>query len=67
MIHTVYLDDKYVNIRELLQEIRCQREGVHFESVAVANRPAQAYTTSEEFRRRAVVKINTFCDEHGIL
>ena len=67
MIHTVYLDDKYVNIRELLQEIRCQRQGVRFESAAVANRPVQEYTTSEEFRRRAIVKINTFCDEHGIL
>jgi len=27
----------------------------------------EGYTTSEEFRRCAAVKVNTFCEEHGIL
>jgi hypothetical protein len=27
----------------------------------------EEYMTSEEFRKRAAVKVSTFCDQHGIL
>ena len=27
----------------------------------------EGYMTSEEFRRRATIKVNQFCDRHGIL
>jgi hypothetical protein len=27
----------------------------------------EGYMTSEEFRKQAIVKVNTFCTEHGIL
>ena len=27
----------------------------------------EGYMTSEEFRKQAVIKVNTFCDKHGIL
>ncbi|MCL2649579.1 MAG: hypothetical protein FWD60_00970 [Candidatus Azobacteroides sp.] len=27
----------------------------------------EGYMTSEEFRRRATIKVNQFCDKHGIL
>ena len=32
------------------------------------NNPApEGYITSKEFRKRATIKVNTFCEEHGIL
>ena len=27
----------------------------------------EGYMTSEEFHRRAIIKVNQFCDKHGIL
>ena len=33
----------------------------------VNNFVPEGYMTSEEFRKRAMAKVNTFCDEHGIL
>ena len=29
--------------------------------------PPEGYMTSEEFRKRAAMKVNTFCDKYGIL
>ena len=34
---------------------------------SVNNFAPEGYMTSEEFRKRAVFKANTFCDKHGIL
>jgi hypothetical protein len=68
MIHTVHLDDNYVNIKDLLQTIRCQEQGVRFEKPFSNHLPApEGYMTSDEFRKRATTKVNLFCDKHGIL
>jgi hypothetical protein len=67
MIHTVYLDDKYVNIKGLLQEIQHQKEGVRFGFPLSSNIVHEEYVTSKEFRTRAMAKVNTFCKENGIL
>jgi hypothetical protein len=67
MIHTVHFDDNYLDVRKLLDEIRCFKQGVHFESNAIENIVPHGYMTGGEFRKRAIVKVNTFCDEHGIL
>ena len=68
MIHTVHLNDKYMGIKELLEVIRCQKQGVRFENHSIVdNVVPEGYMTSEEFRKRAIVKVNTFCDKHGIL
>jgi hypothetical protein len=68
MIHTVFLDDKYINIRNLLQEIRRQEQGVHFEQSIVADRLAQGdYMTSKEFWEEADKRIIKVCEQYGIL
>jgi hypothetical protein len=68
MIHTVHLDDNYANIKNLLQMIRNQEQGVRFESSYNNYHVApEGYMTSDEFRKRATSKVNTFCDKHGIL
>jgi hypothetical protein len=63
MVHTVHLDDQYVNVKKLLQEIQNQKQGVRFEN---SEKP-EGYMTSEEFKKRVSIKVNTFCDRHGIL
>ena len=68
MIHTVHLDDTYSNIKSLLQEIRSQKQGVRFEYHFVSdNIKQEEYMTSEEFRKRAIDKVDKFCKEYGIL
>jgi hypothetical protein len=68
MIHTVHLDDAYSNIKGLLQEIRSQKQGVRFEYHLVSEDTKQEeYMTSEEFRKRAIVKVDKFCKDYGIL
>jgi hypothetical protein len=68
MIHTVHLDDKYVNIKDLLQEIRRQEQGVRFEqSVAVDKIVQKEYMTSTEFWKEADKRIIKICEQHGIL
>jgi len=67
MIHTVHLDDEYINVKKLLKEIHSQKQGVHFEHPTSANTIHEGYITSEEFRKRAMIKVNSFCDKHGIL
>jgi len=66
MIHTVHLDDKYSNVKRLLKEIHLQKDGVRFENPASNNVVPEGYMTNEEFRKRAMIKVNTFCDKHGI-
>jgi hypothetical protein len=39
----------------------------HKDSSFVDNTAPEGYMTGEDFRKRAIVKVNTFCDEHGIL
>ena len=64
MIHTVHLDDRYSNIKSLLREIRSQEQGVRFEYHFVSDNVNQEeYMTSEEFRKRAIVKVDKFCKE----
>ena len=67
MIHTVHLDDKYVNIQELLQEIRQQNQGVRFDSFVPENVTRKEYMTSKEFWEEADKRIIKICECHGIL
>jgi len=67
MIHTVYLDDEYVNVKKILKEIHLQKEGVRFYNTTSNNNAPKGYMTSEEFRKQAIIKVNTFCKENGIL
>ena len=67
MIHTVYLDDEYINVKKLLKEIHSQKQGVSFEKSTSNNIVPEGYMTVEEFRKRATIKVKTFCDNHGIL
>lgn len=56
MTHTVDLDDHYVDVRKPR----------HYKSVRESVAP-EGYMTSEEFKKRAVAKVNAFCDKYGIL
>ena len=56
MIHTVDLDDHCVAVRKPR----------HYKSVR-ENVAPEGYMTSTEFKKRAVSKVNTFCDKYGIL
>jgi hypothetical protein len=68
MIHTVHLDDKYVNIRSLLQVINRQEYGVRFEHPFVANKVEQdEYMTGEEFWKEADSRILKICKQYGVL
>ena len=62
MIHTIHLNDEYVGVRELLKEIRRQKQGVRFDGAT-----PDGYMSSEAFRKRAIEKVNNFCNKHGIL
>ena len=67
MIHTARLDDKYTNTQELSEEIHCRKEEIRFEKPTLNDVAPEGYMTSEEFRKHAIAKVNTFCKEHGIL
>jgi len=67
MIHTIHLDDEYVNVKKILKEIYRQEQGVRFENQATNGAVKKGYMTSEEFRKRAIIKVNSFCEKNGIL
>ena len=68
MIHTVYLDDRFVNIRCLLQEISRQERGVRFEqSFDVSRSVTEQYMTSTDFWKEADKRIIKVCEQYGIL
>jgi len=59
MTHKVFLDDEQVSVKEMP---RSRFKAPHIISIA-----PEGYTTSEEFRKLAIAKVNKFCDKHGIL
>jgi hypothetical protein len=68
MIHTVHVDDKYFNIKDLLQEIRRQEQGVRFEQPVIVDKVvSDKYMTSKEFWEEADKRIIKICEQHGIL
>ncbi len=68
MIYTVKIDDNFPAGKKLIAEMRQYPEAVEFEIPAVVNDIApERYIISEEFEKRAMAKVNKFCDEHRIL
>ena len=67
MVHTAHLDDRYVNDRKLLKEVRRYKRGFLFENLVEGNVIPEGYMTSEEFRKCAIAKVDKFCFRHGIL
>ena len=67
MIHTVYLDDEFVEVKEFPEEMLDRKRGVRAETHVFDNAVPEEYMTSEEFRKQAIIKVNKFCDKHGIL
>ena len=65
MIHTIYLDDKYVNARELLQKMYQQKQGVHFENPD--NFAQEKYMTNKEFWKEADKRIIKICERYGVV
>ena len=64
MIHTIHLDDEYIDTKE---GGRYKPERVRFENLSCDNVMPEGYISSEEFRKRAFEKVGKFCDKHGIL
>ena len=60
----VEIKDKSVVGKRIIKDLRCHRGIVNFEEV---NTIPEGYITGEEFRQRAIIKVNKFCDKHGIL
>jgi hypothetical protein len=61
MVHTVHWDDE-IDVIELPKEISHGGGNRYGRNVELGK-----YMSSEEFRKRAIDKVNKFCDKHGIL
>ena len=59
MTHKVFMDDEQVSVKEMPRSI--------FKARHIAGIAPEGYTTSEEFRKLAIAKVNKFCDKHGVL
>jgi len=66
MIHTIQLNDEYVDVKNLLKEIRRFKHGVHFENSTNVNVVPEGYMTIEEFRAEAKTSLTKLLNEHGI-
>ena len=66
MVHTVYLDDNYVDVRNLLNEMRHYTQGVRFENPTDHNVIPEGYMTVEQFRTEAKKSLIQILNEHGI-
>jgi hypothetical protein len=66
MIHTVHLDDAYIDVKNLLKEMRYYKQGVRFESPIDCNVIPEGYMTVEQFRLEAKKSLTNILNEHGI-
>ena len=66
MIHTIHLDDEYVNVKKILKEIYRQEQGVRFENQATNGTVKKGYMTVEQFRTEAKASLTKILNEHGI-
>ena len=66
MIHTVHLDDEYVNVKKILKEIHRQEQGVHFENPATNGIAPEGYMTVEQFRTEAKASLTKILNKYGI-
>jgi len=61
---TVEVKDKNVAGQRIIKGLRRDGGAVNFDDVSAI---PEGYLTGEEFRQRAIIKVNKFCDKHGIL
>ena len=66
MIHTVHLDDEYVNIKKILKEINRQERGVRFEKPSMNGTAPEGYMTVEQFRTEAKTSLTKILNNYGI-
>ena len=64
MMHTAHLNNEF-DVKELSKET--SRDKVNFKNRYGKNVESGRFISSEEFRERAMEKVNKFCDKHGIL
>jgi len=64
MVHTVYLNNEF-DVEELPKAT--SREKLNYKNGYDKNAETGRYISSGEFRKRAIEKVNKFCDKHGIL
>jgi len=67
MIHTVYLDDEYINVQKLPEEMQRQKEGVRFGNSIESNIAPEGYMSSEDFWKEADKRIIKVCKQYGVL
>ena len=64
MVRMIHLNDE-IDIKELPEEMIL--DGVDLKNRFRRDFESGIYISSEEFRKRAIDKVNKFCDNHGIL
>jgi len=62
MIHTVHLDDEYVNAKE----IHSPKQGPRFENPGTTGIVPEGYMTVEQFRTEAKASLTKILNKHGI-
>jgi len=67
MVHTVFLDDKHINIKKLLKEIQSQKQGVRFGNSSDNSIAPEGYMSSEDFWNEADKRIINVCKQYGVL
>ena len=58
------IKDKSPISQRIVKDLRLHRHEVNF---VEHNGVPDGYMTGDEFRKRAIAKVNIFCDRHGLL
>ena len=61
---TVEINDKSLTGQRIIKDLRRHSRVVNF---VEPNTVPKGYLTSDEFKKHAIIKVNEFCDKHGIL
>jgi len=65
MIHIVQTDDTTLTGKNFAHEFHPAHK--NFKKSSISGIPPEGYMTSDEFRQRAVLKVDNFCKKNGIL
>jgi len=66
MVHTIYLDDEYINVKKILKELYRQEQGVRFENPNINSVLPEGYMTVEQFRTEAKASLTKILNKNGI-
>jgi len=67
MIHTVCLDDEYVDVKKLSNEIQSKKKEVEIVNSYEKLFASEGYMTKEDFWEEADKRIINVCKKYGVL